>query len=100
MVGSFLNEKFGDYVRSVRFQQVGSETKVSLIGKAGPVRYEIGGTSQVFQDLSRANVKIEYPPITSLRNLILRLERREPLQGTATYGEMINEFGIKYRFDF
>ena len=44
LVGSFLNEKFGDYVRSVRFQQVGSETKVSLIGKAGPVRYEIGGT--------------------------------------------------------
>ena len=100
LVGSFLNEKFGDYVRSVRFQQVGTETKVSLIGKAGPVRYEIGGTSQVFQDLSRANVKIEYPPFTSLRNLILRLERREPLQGTATSSEMISEFGIKYRFDF
>ena len=100
LVGGFLNEKFGDFVRSVRVQQVGAETKVSLLGKAGPVRYEIGGTSQVFQDLSRANIKIEYPPITSLRNLILRLERREPLQGTATYSEMINEFGIKYRFDF
>ena len=100
LVGGFLNEKFGDYVRGVRFQQVGSETKFSLIGKAGPVRYEIGGTSQVFQDFSRANIRIEYPPITSLRNLILRLERREPLQGTTTYGEMINEFGIKYRFDF
>ena len=100
LVGNFLNEKFGDYVRSVRFQQVGTETKISLIGKAGPVRYEIGGTSQVFQDISRANVKIEYPPFTSLRNLILRLERREPLQGTATSSEMISEFGIKYRFDF
>lgn len=100
LVGGFLNEKFGDYVRSVRFQQVGSETRVSLIGKAGPVRYEIGGTSQVFQDLSRANVKIEYPPITTLRNLILRFQRREPLQGTTTYSEMINEFGVKYKFDF
>ena len=100
LVGGFLNEKFGDYVRSVRFQQVGSETRVSLIGKAGPVRYEIGGTSQVFQDLSRANVKIEYPPITTLRSLILRFQRREPLQGTTTYSEMINEFGIKYKFDF
>jgi len=100
LVGGFLNEKFGDYVRSVRFQQVGTETKISLLGKAGPVRYEIGGTSQVFQDLSKANIKIEYPPFTSLRNLILRLERREPLQGTATDAEMISEFGIKYRFDF
>ncbi len=100
LVGGFLNEKFGDFVRGVRVQQIGAETKVSLLGKAGPVRYEIGGTSQVFQDLSRANIKIEYPPITSLRNLILRLQRREPLQGTATYSEMINEFGIKYRFDF
>ena len=104
LVGSFLNQKFGNYIRSVRFQQVGSETKISLIGKADiaglDVRYEIGGTSQVFQDLTRANVKIETPPITSLRNLILRFQRRDPLQGSSTYGEMINEFGIKYRFDF
>jgi hypothetical protein len=104
LVGSFLNQEFGDYIRSVRFQQVGSETKFSLIGKADisklEFRYEFGGTSQVFQDLTRANVKIETSPITSLRNLILRFQRRDPLQGSSTYGEMINEFGIKYRFDF
>ena len=39
LIGSFLNEKFGDIIRSVRVQQVGSQTKFSLIGKAGPVRY-------------------------------------------------------------
>jgi hypothetical protein len=104
LVGSFLNQEFGDYIRSVRIQQVGSETKFSLIGKADisdlEFRYEFGGTSQVFQDLSRADVKIETSPITSLRNLILRFQRRDPLQGSSTYGEMINEFGIKYRFDF
>ncbi len=104
LVGSFLNQKFGNYIRSVRFQKVGSETKFSLIGKADisslEFRYEFGGTSQVFQDLSRANVKIETSPITPLRNLILRFQRREPLQGNSTYGEMIDEFGIKYRFDF
>ena len=99
LTGALLNQAFGDYVRSVRFQQVGTETKVSLIGKAGDLRYEIGGTSQVFQDLSRANVKVELP-INSLGGLVLRLQRREPLEGTATYGEMINEFGVKYRFDF
>ena len=100
LVGSYLNQTFGNYIRSVRIQKVGTETKFSLIGKAGPFRYEIGGTSRVFQDLSRANVKVEFPPITSLRALVLRLERKEPLQGTSTYNEMINEFGIRYRFNF
>ena len=100
VIGTILNESFGDYVRSVRFQQVGTETKFSLIGKAGEVRYEIGGTSQVFQDFTRANIKIEYPPIISLRNLVLRLQRRDPVQSSSTYSEMINEFGVKYRFDF
>jgi hypothetical protein len=100
LVGGFLSSNFGNYVRSVRFEQVGTETRISLIGKAGPIRYEIGGTSQVFQDLTRANVKIEYPPITSLRNLVLRLQRREPLQGTASHSEMITEYGLKYRFNF
>jgi hypothetical protein len=104
LVGSYLNQQFGNYIRSVRFQQVGSETKFSLMGKADistlEFRYEFGGTSQVFQDLTRANVKIETSPITSLRNLVLRFQRRDPLQGSSTYGEMINEFGVKYRFDF
>jgi hypothetical protein len=104
LVGSFLNQQFGNYIRSVRFQQVGTETKFSLMGKADistlEFRYEFGGTSQVFQDLTRANVAIETSPITSLRNLILRFQRRDPLLGSSTYGEMINEFGIKYRFNF
>lgn len=96
LAGALLNQAFGDYVRSVRFQQVGTETKVSLIGKAGDFKYEIGGTSNVFQDISRANIKIEYP----VGNLVFRFQRREPLQGTTTYGEMINEGGVKYRFEF
>jgi hypothetical protein len=100
VIGTILNESFGDFVRSVRFQQYGTETKFSLVGKYGRLRYEIGGTSQVFQDITRANLKFEIPPITSLRNLILRLERRDPLQGTSTYAEMVTAFGVKYRFDF
>lgn len=98
IVGGYLNEQLGDFVRSVNVQQVGTETKFSLIGKVGDVRYEIGGTSQVFQDLSRANIRIEYPFIFT--RLILRLERREPTFQSATYGEMINELGLKYNFTF
>jgi hypothetical protein len=64
----------------------------------GDFRYEIGGTSQVFQDLSRANIKIEYPFIFT--RLILRLERREPTFQSTTYSEMINELGLKYSFTF
>lgn len=98
IVGGFLNEQLGDFVRSVNVQQVGTETKFSLIGKVGNVRYEVGGTSQVFQDLSRANIKIEYPFIFT--RLILRLERREPTFQSTTYSEMINELGLKYSFTF
>jgi hypothetical protein len=98
IVGGYLNERLGDFVRSVNVQQVGTKTKFSLIGKVGDVRYEIGGTSQVFQDLSRANIRIEYPFIFT--RLILRLERREPTFQSATYGEMINELGLKYSFTF
>jgi hypothetical protein len=100
LVGGFLNEKFGDYIRSVRFQQIGADTKISLIGKVDLFKYEIGGTSQVFQDLSRANVKIEASPFKNLKNLIFRVQRRDPFLGTSSYGDMINEFGVKYRFDF
>jgi hypothetical protein len=98
IVGTFLNEKLGDIVRSVNIQQVGTETKISLIGKVADFRYEIGGTSQVFQDLSRANVRIEHPFI--FPNLILRLDRREPPSQSSTYSEMINELGLKYSFIF
>ncbi|HEY7751464.1 MAG TPA: translocation/assembly module TamB domain-containing protein, partial [Ignavibacteriaceae bacterium] len=76
IVGGFLNEQLGDLVRSVEVRQSGTETLFSLVGKAGDFKYEIGGTSQMFQDLSRANVKIEYPiPVTP--GLIVRIERRE-----------------------
>jgi len=98
IVGSVLNEKLGDVVRSVNVQQVGTETKFSLIGKVADFRYEIGGTSQVFQDFSRANVKIEHP--LYFPNLIIRFDRKEPPYQSSTYSEMINELGLKYSFVF
>ncbi len=98
IVGSVLNEKLGDVVRSVNVQQVGAETVFSLIGRVGNFRYEIGGTSQVFQDFSRANVKIEHP--LYFPNLIIRFDRKEPPYQSSTYSEMINELGLKYSFVF
>lgn len=98
IVGTVLNEKLGDVVRSVNVQQVGAETVFSLIGKVANFRYEIGGTSQVFQDFSRANVKIEHP--LYFPNLIIRFDRKEPPYQSSTYSEMINELGLKYSFVF
>jgi hypothetical protein len=99
IVGGFLNEQLGDYVRSFQVSQVGEETKFSLVGRAGSFRYEFGGTSQMFQDLGRANLKIEYPiPVTP--GLIIRVERREPIYESTTASEMINELGLKYSFEF
>lgn len=99
IVGGFLNRYLGNYVRSVQLRQVGNVTRFSLIGNAGKFRYEIGGSTDVFQDLSQANVKIEYPGFLFDR-LVLRLERYEERSEINSTREIINEIGLKYRFQF
>lgn len=97
LLGGFLNNLFGDYVRTVELRTVGTSTKFHITGRVQDIRYSIGGTTDVFQDVSKANVRIEYP---LYRNLLLRLERKEPVTETTFSSEMINEMGIKYRFEF
>ena len=97
IVGGFLNRQLGDYVKSLDIRQTGTDTKFILAGRAGKFRYSIGGSTAVFQDLGLANVKIEYP-IT--RSFFMRLERKEALSETKYLNEMINEVGLKYRFEF
>jgi hypothetical protein len=97
LLGGFLNSYAGDYVRSLELRQVGGYTKFNLSGKVNNFRYTIGGTTDVFSDISRANVKIEYP---FFQKLFLRLERKEALTETNNTSEMINELGLKYQFEF
>ena len=97
LLGGVLNSYFGEYVRRVELRTVGAQTKFNLSGKVDDFRYTIGGATDVFQDLSKANIKIEYP---LLRNLLIRLERKEALADTYISNEMINELGLKYRFEF
>ena len=59
--------------------------------------YTIGGTTDLFQDLSQAAIKIEYPILNSL---LIRLERKQALIETNSLNEMIDELGLKYRFEF
>ena len=97
ILGGFLNSYLGDYVRSIQLRKVGSQTKVNLTGRVKDFRYSIGGSTNVFQDLSQANVMIEYP---IFKSLLIRLERKEALRETGVQTEMINELGLKYRFEF
>ena len=96
-MGGFLNQYLGNYVRGVELRSVGSTTKFNLVGKVKDFRYSIGGSTDVFQDLSQANVKIEYP---ILKNFLLRVERKDAITQTTTSNDMINELGLKYRFEF
>ena len=97
ILGGFLNSYLGDYVRSVQLRKVGTQTKVNLVGRVSDFRYTIGGSTDVFQDLSQANVMIEYP---IFKSLLVRLERKEALHQTGLQNEMINEVGLKYKFEF
>lgn len=97
VLGGFLNRYAGDYVKSVELRQVGSATKFNLSGRIKKFRYTIGGSTQVFQDISQANIKIEYPIV---EELLIRIERKESFNETGISNEMINEFGLKYKFEF
>jgi hypothetical protein len=97
ILGGFLNSYLGDYVRSIQVRRVGAQTKVNLTGRVKDFRYTIGGSTDVFQDLSQANVMIEYP---IFKSLLVRLERKEALRQTGIQNEMINELGLKYKFEF
>ena len=97
LIGGLLNSYAGDYIRSVELKQVGSYTKFILSGKVNKFKYTIGGTTEVFQDLGRTNVRIEYP---FFQKFFIRVERKEALTESSLLREMINELGIKYKFEF
>jgi len=97
LLGGFLNQYLGDAVRGVEVRNVGQTTKFNLIGKMNNFDYSIGGPTGVFQDLGQANVKIEYP---IFKNFLIRIERKEALTETILSNEMLDELGLKYRFEF
>jgi autotransporter translocation and assembly factor TamB len=97
VIGGLLNNSLGNYVRNVEARKVGTQTKFNISGSVNKFRYTIGGTTDIFQDLSQANIKIEYP---ILKSLLIRLERKPAVIETNSSNEMIDELGLKYRFEF
>ncbi len=97
LLGGFLNQQLGDYVRNLEIRAVGAETRFNLSGRVKNFRYSFGGSTDVFSDLSQANIKIEYP---FTDNLIIRFERLDAFETNSTNIEKINEVGLRYRFEF
>jgi hypothetical protein len=97
VLGGFLNNSLGNYVRNVELRRVGTATKFNISGSVNKFQYTIGGTTDLFQDLSQAAIKIEYP---LLKSLLIRLERKQAIIETNSLNEMIDELGLKYRFEF
>lgn len=98
LIGSVLNQYFSDYVKDFQLRQTATETKFNLIGRAGNLRYEIGGSTEVLQDLSRANIRLEYPLTQRFQ---LRLERKESENESSSFNNpLFFEGGLKYNFEF
>ena len=97
LVGGALNTYLGDVVKSVELRTSGNTTKLNLSGRIKKFKYTIGGTTNIFQDLSAANILIEYPLI---ENFVVRVERRLSETENTFTTEMINELGLKYKFEF
>jgi len=98
LIGEVLNQYFDNYVTGFQLRQTSTDTKFNLIGKVWKIKYEIGGSTDVLQDLSRANVKMEYPITERLK---LRLERKESENQTSSINNpLFFEGGFKYNFEF
>ncbi|MBN2571730.1 MAG: hypothetical protein JXA68_06345 [Ignavibacteriales bacterium] len=95
------NEVFGDAISEIQVgeKDYGFETRysVSISGRYKNIKYTLGGTEDIFQNLSDATVRIEW---LFSKNFALRIERRDPVSNTMKFGEKIDELGLKYRFEF
>lgn len=94
---NYLNSSVGDLVNNIEINQTVYATKFSLSGRYQNLRYSFGGTTEVFQNIGKANIKFEY--LFNPRFLI-RLERKDPIVSSFGSEEKISEFALKYKFEF
>lgn len=97
LLGGLLSSYLGDFVQSIEFRNSGTDTKFNLSGRISDIKYTFGGNTNFLSDLSSANFRFEIPVIS---NLLFRVERKESGSETSTKGQMINELGLKFRFEF
>ena len=94
---SYVNSQVGDLVNNIQITQSNYFTKFSLSGRFQNLRYSFGGTTEVFQNINRANIKFEY--LFNPR-FSIRLERKDPLNFSSSLDEKVSEMALKYKFEF
>jgi hypothetical protein len=102
LIGGVLNQYLGDYVKGFNLRQSGTETVFNLRGEAKVFsllfKYEVGGSTEVLQDLSRADIRIELPVTQRFQ---LKVERKKSESETsAVTNTKFLEGGLKYNFEF
>lgn len=97
VLSSVASNVFGDAINNIQLSQSMGLTKFSVSGKVSNFKYSIGGTTEVFKNVSNANLKVEY---LFSPDFSIRLERKEPVVQTFGAEDKINEMGLKYRFQF
>ncbi len=95
---SFVSSAVGDLINNISINSSGEQTKFSLSGRYDNFSYSLGGTTETFTNLSKANVMLEYRFYPT--NLKARFERKDPIVKTYGLDEKILEMALKYKFEF
>lgn len=93
----FVNSAVGDVVNNIQLSQAGEDTKFAVSGRFSNFKYSFGGTTELFQNINKANLRVDY---LFNPNFLIRLERKDPLVRTFGIDDKITELGLKYRFEF
>lgn len=94
----FVNSAVGDLINNISINTSGEHPKFSLSGRYDNFSYSLGGTTETFTNLSKANLMLEYRFYPT--NLKARFERKDPIVKTYGLDEKILEMALKYKFEF
>ncbi|RJP65245.1 MAG: hypothetical protein C4539_13570 [Ignavibacteriales bacterium] len=97
VLSTFANQYLGDVVRNINLEERGSSTRLSVSGKIQKLKYSFGTKTEEFQDITKANLKLEYP---FSEFFLIKFERKDPILENLSNTEKINEVGLKYKFVF
>lgn len=93
----YVNSAVGDVVNNIQLSKTGEYTKFAVSGRFSNFKYSFGGTTELFQNINKANLRIDY---LFNPNFLIRLERKDPLVRSFGIDDKITEMGLKYRFEF
>ena len=99
VLSNYVNSALGDIVNNIQLSNSSNvdKLKFNVSGRIQNIRYRIGGTTEVFNDIYKADLRIEY---LFSPHFLIRVERKRPVIETYGVENKINELGLKYKFIF